>query len=123
MNGFSRACMLIGLALLVTLLVLRFGWPELVVKQTMGYALGLTWPLSFFLGLGLSRGLNLGTGSLGSVIVSSSTAVVAGATNVFLKLGFFETAPTKQSIEMFCIAATPIVFLVWCIIQWRTNRK
>ena len=123
MNGILRIFLPISLALLATLLVLRFGWPELVVKQSTGYALGLAWPFALFLGLGLLRNLSLGTGSVGIVIVFISTAIVAAATSVVLNLGFFDTAPTKQTLEMFCITTMPIVLLVWWKILWRGIRK
>lgn len=51
--------------------------------------------------------MNIGTGSAGVVIVYISTAIVAGTTSVVLNLGLFDAAKTKQSIEMFCITATP----------------
>ena len=123
MKGILRIFLPISAVLLATLLALRFGWPELVVKQSTGYALSLTWPFALFLGLGLWSNLNLGTGSAGIVIVFISTAIVAGTTSVFLNLGFFDTAPTKQTLEMFCIATTPIILLVWWKILWRGNRR
>ena len=123
MDGMVRIFLLISFAILATLLMLRIGWPELVVKQSTGYALSLTWPLAFFLGLGLWGNLNLGTGSAGMVIVSISTAIVAGTTSVVLNLGFFDAAPTKQKLEMFCLTTMPIIVLVWWEILRRGNRQ
>jgi hypothetical protein len=122
-NGILRIFLPISLALLATLLVLRFGWPELVVKQSTGYALSLAWPFALFLGLGLWRNLSLGTGSAGTVIVYISTAIAACATSIVLNLGFFDTAPTRQTLEMFCISTMPIVLLVWWKMLWRGDRK
>lgn len=122
MNGILRIFLPISSALLAALLVLRFGWPELVVKKPTGYALSLTWPFALFLGLGLWRNLNLGTGSAGIFIVYISTAIVAGTTSVVLNLGLFDAAETKKSIEIFCITTTPIILLVWWKILWLGNR-
>lgn len=123
MKGVLHIFLFISFLLLATLLVLRFLWPELVIHRPLGYALSLTWPFALFLGLQLWSNLSSGTGSLGTVIVSISTAIIFGATAVVLNLGFFDTAPTKQSIEVVCVTATPIVFLVWLVILWRSNRK
>lgn len=123
MDGMVRIFLSISFALLATLLILRFGWSELVVQQSTGYALSLTWPLALFLGLGLWNNLNLGTGSAGMVIVSISTAIVAGTTSFVLNLGFFDTAPTRQYLEMFCITTMPIIGLVWWKILRRASRK
>ena len=114
--------LLVSLALLATLLVLRFVWPELVVKQSIAYALSITWPFPLFFWLGLLSDLPR-SGHSFSFMLTFSTAIFAGTTSVVLKLGFFYTAPTKQSIEMFCIITTAILIPIWTITVWRVNRK
>ncbi|MDW5444026.1 hypothetical protein [Polaromonas sp. SM01] len=123
MNAISRTLLTISASLVLILLVLKIGWPDQVVNQRAGYALSIGWAFMLFLGLGLRKDLNLGTGSAGIALVYFSTGVVAGTTNFFLRLGFFDTAPTKQTIEVFCITTTLFVFFAWWKILRRGSRR
>lgn len=123
MNAISRTFLTISAILLLVLLALKMGWPDYVVGQRAGYALSIGWALMLFLGLGLWKNLNLGFASAGIAFVWFSTGVVAGGTNFLLGLRFFDTAPTKQAIEVFFIAMSPIVLFAWWKIIRRRNRK
>lgn len=119
----SRTFLTISAILLLALLGLRMGWPDYVVGQRAGYGLSIGWAFMLFLGLGLWRNLNLGFGSAGIVLVWFSTAVVAGGTSILLGLGFFDTAPTKQALEVFCMASSLVVFFAWWKIIRRSHRQ
>lgn len=123
MKNISRTCLLIGSTLLLTLLLLRLGWPETVVGTRSGWALSLSGSFFAFLALGFGVGLNMQPGAIGGALVMASTALFAGSINFVLGLGFFNKHPSIQSVEAFFAIATPVMLCVWGVALWRVWRN
>lgn len=123
MKSISRTFLFIGASLLLTLLVLRLGWPEAVVDARAGWALSLSGSFLAFIGLALGVGSKIQTGAIGGALVLASTALGAGSINFILGLGFFKKHPSSQSVEEFFAISTPVMLCFWGIALWRVLRK
>jgi hypothetical protein len=123
MTSISRTCLFIGVALLLTLLVLRLGWPETVIGTRAGWGLSLSGSFFAFLGFGSGVGLKIQPGAIGSVLVIASTALLAGSINFILGLGFFNQHPHTPSVETFFAISTPVMLCAWGVALWRVWRN
>lgn len=123
MKSISRTCLVVGGTLLLTLLLLRLGWPDTVVGSRSGWALSLSGSLFAFLGLGLGVGLKIQPGAIGGALVLASTALFAGSINFVLGLGFFNQHTSSQSVEAFFAITKPVMLCVWGVALWRVWRN